>query len=70
MYERGDGVAKNEAEAVAWYRQAAARGNRKAQDELSKRGLNWSAAAPAQVPAATVPSGNAPPAVPKLEPID
>ena len=43
-YANGRGVAKDEAEAVRWYRKAAERGHKDAQAALTRRGLTWTPA--------------------------
>jgi TPR repeat protein len=44
MYTKGLGVAQDEAQAIAWYRKAAAQGNVSAQNNLAKLGIDWQAA--------------------------
>jgi TPR repeat protein len=39
MYSEGKGVAKDETQAVTWFRKAAAQGNADAKTELKKLGL-------------------------------
>lgn len=39
MYERGKGVAQDYAEAVKWYRKAAAQGNENAKNKLKEMGV-------------------------------
>jgi TPR repeat protein len=41
LYANGKGVTRDEAEAIKWFRKAAAQGYGAAQDELKRRKLDW-----------------------------
>ena len=40
-YQRGSGVKKDINQAVEWYRKAARKGNKQAQDSLKRLGKKW-----------------------------